>query len=303
MDVKCLYPGEFEISESPVWCDRTESLWWVNMISPSAVFRLRWGNGEPEVFDAPQPVTGLVLAEDDIPLVGSTDCVFRLDIGSGRFDPVFSWPDLGDGIRCNEMGVEPWGNLWIGTMTDNLGGADVEPRAGTLVRIGPDGTIETMRSGLGIPNTLAWCERDQVLLSADSLAGVIYRYFLGPDRQLGMPEIFHGPTDAGVPDGAALAEDGTLWNARWSDCSIIALSNDGTELARIPMGAGNVTSACFAGPELDCLVVTTARLGLGPAELKAQPLAGAIMCIDGCGRGAPTRRFKAAAAELRKIMI
>lgn len=303
MDLRCLYPGEFVISESPVWCDRSGCLWWVSMVSPSAVFRLRWGEVEPDVFPAPQPVTGLVLAEDGLPLVGSTDCIFRLEVMSGDFVPVFAWAGLGKATRCNEMGVDPWGNLWVGTMTNNLGGAEIDPSAGTLVRITAEGRVETMRTGLGIPNTLAWADQGRSLLSADSLTGIIFRYRLDTDGRLAAAEKFHGPSGYGLPDGSALARDGNLWNARWSDGSVMALSKDGVEVARLPIAAGNVTSACFAGPNLDCLVVTTARWGLPPEKLAAQPCAGAIMCIDGCGQGSVTQRFASPAASLSKIAI
>lgn len=303
MDLRCLYPGEFTISESPVWCDRTGYLWWVNMVSPSAVFRLRWGEAEPDVFPAPQPVTGLVLAEDGLPLVGSTDCIFRLEVLSGDFVPVFTWPGLGNATRCNEMGVDPWGNLWVGTMTNNLDGAKIDPRAGALVRIAADGSVETMRTGLGIPNTLAWADQGRSLLSADSLTGIIFQYRADPDGRLSSAKKFHGPSGSGLPDGSALARDGNLWNARWSDGSVMALSKEGVEVARIPVAAGNVTSACFAGPNIDCLVVTTARWGLSPDDLAKHPRAGAIMCIDGCGQGLPTPRFASPAAKLSNIGI
>jgi len=273
------------------------------MVSPSAVFRLRWGETEPDVFPAPQRVTGLVLAEDDLPLVGSTDRIFRLEVVSGDLVPVFAWPGLGNATRCNEMGVDPWGNLWVGTMTNNLVGAEIDPRAGTLVRIAADGSVETMRTGLGIPNTLVWADQGRSLLSADSLTGIIFRYRLDPDGRLAAAEKFHGPSGTGLPDGSALARDGNLWNARWSDGSVMALSREGAEVERIPLAAGNVTSACFAGPNLDCLVVTTARWGLSPEDLAKQPRAGAIMCVGGCGQGLPTRRFASPAANLSNIAI
>ena len=65
MNVRCLYDGKFMLSESPLWCERTHSLWWVNMVGPSAVYRLPWGQEEPEVFPSSVPVTSIAFSEDN----------------------------------------------------------------------------------------------------------------------------------------------------------------------------------------------------------------------------------------------
>jgi sugar lactone lactonase YvrE len=65
MNVRCLYDGKFMLSESPLWCERTHSLWWVNMVGPSAVYRLPWGQEEPEIFPSSVPVTSIAFSEDN----------------------------------------------------------------------------------------------------------------------------------------------------------------------------------------------------------------------------------------------
>ena len=41
MKILCLYEGHFKLAEGPIWCERSQSLWWVNMVEPAAVYRLR----------------------------------------------------------------------------------------------------------------------------------------------------------------------------------------------------------------------------------------------------------------------
>jgi sugar lactone lactonase YvrE len=291
MQIRCLFDGHFKLAEGPVWCPLTQALWWVNMVEPAAVYRMAWGTEAPDVFPAPHPVTGLALARDGFVIVGSVGGLLRLDPSSGAFDPILRLTDDLPGNRCNEIGVDPAGNLWVGTMPDNLSGAAVNPDDGALFRIMPDGTQTCVLRGVGIPNTMVWDAQNR-LMTADSLTGVIRRITLS---SAGVPErIEHLNTqeDVGVPDGSTLAADGTLWNARWSAGCILGIGPDGTMVRRIEVPGGNITSACFAGPDLKTLIVTSSRWGLTDDLLARNPQAGAMFALEGVGRGTrPQPRF------------
>ena len=177
-------------------------------------------------------------------------------------------------------------------MTDNLSGADIVPDAGAIFRIDPAGAQQIVLGGIGIPNTLAW-DNEGRLLTADSLTGVVRRVRLDGFGKAKGVSILHGPIDLGVPDGSALAQDGTLWNARWSAGCLIGISSGGAEVGRIEIPGGNVTSACFAGPNLDCLVVTTSCWGLTDKLRADVPQAGGVFVVDGIGRGSIQMRYAA----------
>jgi sugar lactone lactonase YvrE len=145
---------------------------------------------------------------------------------------------------------------------------------------------------LGIPNTLVWDARGR-LLTADSLSGVIRRITVTPDGSAERIEIL-AEGGAGVPDGSALAADGTLWNARWSAGCLLGFGPDGRVAGQIEVPGGNITSACFAGPDLDTLIVTSSRWGLSDEDLARMPQAGAVFAVKGLGRAAgPQPRFAA----------
>lgn len=303
MKVRSLVDGRFKLAEGPVWCARTQMLWWVNMVDPSAVYRLAWGAAEPDIFPAPQPVTGLALTEDGLVLAGSVGGLLRLDPQSGQFDPVLRLEGDRRGNRCNELGVDPAGNLWVGTMTDNLSGAAVASDAGSLFCIAPDGGQTVVLTGLGIPNTLVWDNMGR-LLTADSMTGQMRRITLTAAIKPARIEEIVSPADIGVPDGSAIAEDGTLWNARWSAGCLLGLSPDGGAPRRIDLPGGNITSACFAGPDLQALVVTTSLWGLSQEDLDRQPQVGGIFCIEGVGRGAAAQpRFAGKVSSWPAIIL
>lgn len=289
--IRCLYDGHFKLAESPLWCERSQSVWWVNMLEPSAIYRLRWNSEAPEVFSAPYPVTGIVLAQDDSLLVGSVGSLLRLDPSSGKIDPVLELKGDHPGNRCNEMGVDPKGRLWVGTMTDNLSGADVEAKGGALFRISAESTVEKMLDKIGIPNTLIWSAEGDVLFTADSYSGIMRRMRLDEEGRIASVEALHGPGNCGVPDGSALATDETLWNARWSAGCLLAIGPDGEERGRIEIPGGNITSACFAGPDRDTLVVTASLWGLSAKDLADCPQAGGVFALEVGSVGVPVPRF------------
>ena len=290
MNIRCLFDGQFKLSEGPVWCDRTQSVWWVNMVDPPAVYRLAWGSAEPEIFLAPAPVTGVALTEAGHILLGSIGTLLRLDPVSGLFAPILQLDGDKPGNRCNELGVDPNGNLWVGTMTNNLSGAPVDPSAGALFRVSPDGHQSLVLKGIGIPNTLVWDDMGR-LITADSMTGVIRRIQLSDTGEVLAEKVFQGPIDLGVPDGSALSSDGTLWNARWSAGCLLGIGSDGTVGHRIDLPGGNITSACFAGPDLCTLIVTSSRWGLSADALVLQPQSGGIFAIEGIGTGSDGPRF------------
>ena len=290
MKTRCLFDGRFKLAEGPVWCERSQSLWWVNMVDPPAVYRLAWGSTEPQIFPAQAPVTGVALSEGGHILVGTIGGLLRLDPVSGVFAPIVRLEGDRPGNRCNEMGVDPMGNLWVGTMTNNLSGASVDPSAGALFRVTHDGRQSVILDGIGIPNTLVW-DASGRLITADSLTGVIRRVQLSDVGNVANVEILHGPIDLGVPDGSALSSDGTLWNARWSAGCILGISPDGMVSHRVDLPGGNITSACFAGPDLSTLVVTSSLWGLSDADLARQPQSGGLFAIEGIGAGLPGPRF------------
>lgn len=292
MQIRCLFDGHFKLAEGPVWCPITHTLWWVNMVEPSAVYRMAWGAASPEMFPAPQPVTGLALSRDGFVIAGSVGGLLRLDPTTGAFGPILVLYADRPGNRCNEIGVDPAGNLWVGTMTDNLSGAAVGSTDGALFRIAQDGAQTCVLRGLGIPNTLVW-DAEGRLLTADSLTGVIRRIKVTPGGVVEGFEIL-AEGGMGVPDGSTLASDGTLWNARWSAGCLIGIGPDGAIAGQIEVPGGNITSACFAGPDLETLIVTSSRWGLTTEELARKPQAGAVFALEGVGRGArPQPRFAA----------
>src|SRR3546814_9108618 len=70
---------------------------------------------------------------------------------------------------------------------------------------------------------------------------------------------------------------GDLWVAFWDGWCLRRFSPDGSCRETLQVPFQRPTSCAFAGPQLDRLVITSARTGLSENELATQPLAGALL--------------------------
>ena len=98
--------------------------------------------------------------------------------------------------------------------------------------------------------------------------------------------LHEAPPTAGIPDGLCVDTLGGLWSARWDGSRLVHHQPDGTVDREITIPTLRPTSCCFAGPKLDQLFVTSARLSDEPPN----SLAGGVFRVTGAGQGRPVRR-------------
>jgi gluconolactonase len=150
----------------------------------------------------------------------------------------------------NDLAALPDGSVVVGVLRYRpLAGEPPVP--GELVRLTPDGRVEVIAEDLLWPNGIT-VALDGALLVSDFARGHVTR--IAPD---GSMDVFCALAD-GSPDGNALDAEGALWVATGPAGSLLRVGDDGTVLAIIDVPARFVSSLCFAGPQLDELVVTTA---------------------------------------------
>src|SRR3546814_1919467 len=72
----------------------------------------------------------------------------------------------------------------------------------------------------------------------------------------------------GSPDGMTIDAAGDLWVAFWDGWCLRRFSPDGSCRETLQVPFQRPTSCAFAGPQLDRLVITSARTGLSENELE-----------------------------------
>lgn len=163
-------------------------------------------------------------------------------------------------VRMNDGACDPQGRLVVGAMA-----YDEQPGAGCLWRIDGRGAVEQLLGDCTVPNGMVWSPDGTQLYHVDSGQRTITRYRYGDDG-LSAPHVIHrAPEGAGTPDGMCADAGGDLWVAFWGGACVRRITTDGTVRETFPLPMVQTTACAFVGPDLDRLLVTSARTGLDPA--------------------------------------
>jgi sugar lactone lactonase YvrE len=287
------------VGEGPFWDATEQELWWVD-ISGKRLHRWRPASGDRQDWPLDDFASAVVLRETGGLLLAMRDGLYFMDPATGeRTLFVRHEPDRPEN-RTNEAKCAPDGSFWVGTMQNNLNpDGSAKPMTGStgaLYRVRHDGGITREVDGVGLSNTLAWTRDGKTLLFADTATGVIKAHEVKPDGRLGVACVFSDGTSEGekLPgycDGSTIDAEGHLWNARFAGSCLIRFRPDGTVERRVDLPVTQPTSCCFGGPDLATLYVTSARHGLDPAALAANPHEGAVLAIETGIQGTPSVRF------------
>lgn len=152
----------------------------------------------------------------------------------------------------NDLVQGPDGRIWF---------TDPGDRPGRVHAFDPgSGRVEELAGGIDYPNGLAFDAAGEILYVAETRTGHLLHY--RRDGSSLQPLGVFATLPEGVPDGLAFDADGNLYAASPEADLIAVFGPDGS--AREPVrldGPTFPTNLCFAGPELDTLVVTAAKGG------------------------------------------
>lgn len=277
----CAAASDCLLGESPVWDSARSRLWWLDLLRP----RLLWhdpASGASSECATQVRLTALA------PVAGGRfaacgDAGFGLlDPDTGAFEPLTAVEGGAPGVRFNDGKADAAGRFWAGTMEP-----DGEAPVGRLHRFDPDGRATCVLEELRIPNGPAF-DGAGVMYLADSAQGVIRRF--PADRPVceASGEVFATFADGqGSPDGMTCDDEDHLWVACWDGWCVRRFSPDGHVVGELATPVQRPTSCSFGGPDRATLFVTSARVGLEPEALEAQPLAGALLSARPgvCGPG------------------
>jgi sugar lactone lactonase YvrE len=188
-------------------------------------------------------------------------------------------------------------------MSNNLlagaaGGASAACSAGQIWCIG-DGRSSAIEAQLGCPNAICWSPDYRTFHIADSGNGWLYAHTFEEDTGSLMPRRpFFYNSALGIPDGAAMDQQGYLWNARWGAGMLIRISPAGFLDRSIRLPVSQPTACCFGDEDLRTLYITTARHGLSHEQLAMEPLAGGVFSLRVDVAGLPLPSFSASGSPI-----
>jgi sugar lactone lactonase YvrE len=292
-EVVCAAPTGDVCGEGAVWHAADHAVYWVD-INRFLIHRLHLADYSVRSWLFDEPATSLSLTDRDrvLAVVLGSRVILWEPATDTRHDSLFrldGWPV----VRLNDARSDPRGSLWLGSMRNNVkadgsagefGGQD-----GVLMRLDPDGTVSTWRTGIGISNTMAWSPGRKHFYTGDSVANVIWVY----DYDQATGAICNGRPflegfARGLPDGSTVDSEGFLWNCRYYGNCVVRVAPDGKIDRVVEMPVKNITTCCFGGEDLSTLFVTTAS-AQAPA---GDRLAGSLFSIQTGVRGQAENRFR-----------
>jgi sugar lactone lactonase YvrE len=288
--VQLVLDARAELAEGPHWDAERSELVWVDIL---AGHLHRWDArtgidhclplGEPVGAVARHASRGFVAAlASGFAMVDDEGTVTRLS------DPEAGRP----GMRMNDGKCDSAGRFWAGSMA-----YAVTPHAGTLYRLDGAREVRPKFRRLTLSNGIGWSPDDTLmyLIDSQSPGGPTLTVF---DFDAARGEIDHArvllrfPDDGIAPDGLAVDAEGFLWIAMFGAGEVRRYAPDGRLDRTIVVPASQPTCCAFGGPEHADLYITTARIGLGAAQLAREPHAGGIFRIRPNVAGLPAHRYR-----------
>lgn len=289
--VRCAVPSQDILGETPLWCDLTQSLLWLD-IDGGKLQRFHPASGRHDsfTFDA-RFVGSLALTTQPHRVLVALDLgLYRFDMGSGALDLVCQVEPPENDNRLNDGRCDAHGNFWVGTMDNQL-----QRPNGSFYRIAPNGVAHHLFGDVIVSNTVAFSPAQDRLYFSDTRRFITWQFDMDPaagtltNRR---PFVDHSDRRE-RPDGACVDAEGYVWNAIFAAGRVVRFTPDGKIDRVIELPATNPTCVCLGGPELRTLYITTARKFLNRTQLRNEPLAGSVLAIDIDVPGLAEHRFPA----------
>jgi sugar lactone lactonase YvrE len=287
-EVRRIVASADQLGETPLWCPRSRAVWWIDIEQPK-LQSFSPQTGEHLVYPFDTRFLG------SLALRKSGGFLIALDLALYTFDPdtrrleLFCEVESGEkDNRLNDGRCDRQGRLWIGTMDNKI----LEPN-GSFYSVEPNGTVTRYFNGILVSNCIATSPDQKTLYFSDTRRYTIWAFDLDvKSGSISNRRVFVDYTATkDRPDGACVDAEGFIWNAIFAGGRVVRYAPDGRIDRTIKVPVTNPTCICFGGPALETLYITTARKFLTPAQLAAEPWAGALLAVEPGVKGLPEAMF------------
>jgi len=292
-DPVCIVPSGDRTGEGIIWSAEERAVYWTD-INRFLIHRYDVDSRSTRSWFFNEPVTTLGLTDRPGTLIAAlgSKVILWQPANDARAD--FSFPEKNiPGTRLNDGAPDPSGRFFVGSMFNNVAetGSGVEitdNNRGSLYRIDKAGRVDTLKTKIGISNTMVWDVPRKRFYTGDTLSNELWVFDYDPETgAISNERMFFAGFERGGPDGSSIDAEGHVWNARYGGASIVRIAPEGKVSRVLDMPVTNITNCTFGGPDLKTLYVTTAEGAGGPLER----LSGGLFVWQSDVPGLPENRF------------
>jgi sugar lactone lactonase YvrE len=265
----------FGLLEAARWYDGQGLLF--SDMTGGGVYRYDGGDGRPEVVIAHRKGIGGLVAHRGGGLVVAGRNVAHKDangtttviLETGRDETFF-----------NDLTADASGRLVVGSVgtgpSPHESAREAQRVPGRLYRVDVDGGVTVLADDVLVSNGLGVSPAGDVLYHVDSYRRTVWAF----DGEYNRRVFVELSEYDGIPDGLAVAADGSVFVAMAGGGVVLGWRADGTRVAELSVPQPLVTSVCFGGPALRSLYVLT-----GVNEEYPDDRGGAVYVHDAHGPG------------------
>lgn len=290
-EIRCVLPARALNGESPVWDEKLQRLYWVDIREP-ALHAFDPHSGEDQRWELPAWIGCIGLGVQNNIAVALRTGLWAFDPDSGSLRQLAEAPFDPRRFIVNDGGCDPAGRFVAGPMYVPLPPETPGPKAAPLCRYKNGGWIP-FSDPVSTSNGLAWSPGGRTMYHADTEQNTIWAFDYDLSSGMAFAQRVFARLDVqdGGPDGAAVDRDGFYWCAVFANGCLLRFDPAGKLERRIDLPVRYPTMPTFGDEGLDTIFVTSACWPLAPDQ-RGNTQEGNLFALPAPVPGLPARRWR-----------
>lgn len=269
--IKLLINTKCILGESPRWCKKTNSLFFVDILD-CKIYRYEFNKKRLTYRKYESIIGNIDIVNNGKLIVAFEKEIAYIDYTKNTKQIIISLDDDLLSNRPNDGKLDPKGRYWFSTMNK-----DEVSNTGRLWRL-HNKEKKMMSDNFIIGNGIDWDMQYKKMYFTDSVKKqiLIFDYDLSKG-EISNKRIFYKYSGEGVPDGLTVDINGNIWSAIFGGSKIIKINSFGKIIQSIKLPVPNPTSLIVIDKNI---YVTTAKHKLSKNEQNDYSQSGAVFQIS-----------------------
>jgi len=278
LSARLLVDCRCELGEGVQWNERLDRLFWTD-IHGCRLLSCDADGQQLRSIDLPRRLSAFAFDENNRILAAFEDGLFiaeswqkiaDMDLRLTHFEPDKQDTRYNDG-RCDRAG-----RFIVGGMNEDA----LKPLSSLTQFDG--GELRTLKDEIGCSNAICFSPDGRLMYFTDTANSDIkvFDYDIATGNISNERLFVERNAVDGFADGSCVDSSGNIWNARFNGFSVACFSPQAKLVVLVELPVPQVTCACFGGPALDRLYITTGRENFREDDASQYPESGGLYVVE-----------------------